>query len=290
MAYIANPDTATQPTDAVNAETATQEFQQLKTKINGMIGLWNSGSPSLTLSGLQTSTNTSISTLTALTNTTQANLSAYITSNNAAISILAPIASPAFTGGPTIVGNPATNDNSQKIPTTSWVVSLLSNAITGYVSLAGNNTITGNNTFSGSANFTGSIVGFSATTTGVTQPAGTANSTLATTAFVATTAITATPSSTIINQTAAFTASAFINYGCDTNGGPFTATLPASPFTGMAIRFIDVSQTWDTKYLTINGNGNNIGNSVVGYSTPLICNLKGADLLLRYNGTNWSIV
>lgn len=45
MTYTPNADDATNPTDAVPAETATAEFQALKTKLNAMLGTYNSGAP-----------------------------------------------------------------------------------------------------------------------------------------------------------------------------------------------------------------------------------------------------
>lgn len=54
MTYTPNADDATQPTDAVAAETATLEFQALKTKINTMVGLSTSG---LSLASVQAQVN-----------------------------------------------------------------------------------------------------------------------------------------------------------------------------------------------------------------------------------------
>lgn len=73
MPYTPNPDDTTNPTDAVSAETATSEFRILKTKINAMLGLYSAGAYTVSL---------------ALT--------------NAAILLLAPLASPTFTGTVTL--------------------------------------------------------------------------------------------------------------------------------------------------------------------------------------------
>lgn len=62
-------------------------------------------------------------------------------------------------------------------------------------------------------------------------------------------------------KTANFTASSQEGYFCDTNGGSFTATLPASPSVGDEIIFTDLRGTFGTNVLLIDGNSLNIKGS-----------------------------
>lgn len=59
-------------------------------------------------------------------------------------------------------------------------------------------------------------------------------------------------------KTAAFTAVDGCVYACDTSGGAFTATLPASPQPGWTVTFIDYASTFDAANLTVARNGSNI--------------------------------
>jgi hypothetical protein len=59
-------------------------------------------------------------------------------------------------------------------------------------------------------------------------------------------------------KTSGFTAVAGEGYFCNTNGGAFIATLPASPSAGDTIAFKDYAGTFGTNNLTIGRNGNNI--------------------------------
>ena len=55
-------------------------------------------------------------------------------------------------------------------------------------------------------------------------------------------------------KTSGFTATAGEGYFCNTTGGTFTATLPASPSAGDIVAFKDYAGTWDTNKLTVDRN------------------------------------
>ena len=62
-------------------------------------------------------------------------------------------------------------------------------------------------------------------------------------------------------KTATFTASSGEGYFCDTNGGAFQVTLPASPSAGDIVSVADYSSTFGTNNLTIGRNSSNIQGS-----------------------------
>ena len=59
-------------------------------------------------------------------------------------------------------------------------------------------------------------------------------------------------------KTGNFTAVNGEGYFCNTSGGAFTATLPASPSAGDIVGFKDYAQTWDSNNVTVARNGSNI--------------------------------
>ena len=59
-------------------------------------------------------------------------------------------------------------------------------------------------------------------------------------------------------KTSGFTAVSGEGYFCNTTGGAFTVTLPASPSAGDIVSVSDYAQTFDTNNLTIGRNGSNI--------------------------------
>lgn len=85
----------------------------------------------------------------------------------------------------------------------------------------------------------------------------------------------------------ATTASAFQLLWCNTSGGAFTVTLPASPNKGDIIRFLDVANTFDTATLTIARNGKPIG----GVAADMTVTTEGAafDLIFYDNTQGWRI-
>ena len=60
-------------------------------------------------------------------------------------------------------------------------------------------------------------------------------------------------------KTTSFTAVSGEGYFCNTTGGVFTVTLPASPSAGDIVSVKDYANTFDTANLTIGRNGSNIG-------------------------------
>ena len=75
------------------------------------------------------------------------------------------------------------------------------------------------------------------------------------------------------------------SYLVDTSGGAFTIYLPLTPVLGNCLQFVDGPGTWTTNNFTINGNGA----TILGSSSPLICNVSGEVLRLWYNGSDWRI-
>lgn len=124
-------------------------------------------------------------------------------------------------------------------------------------------------------NFTDTLTANKATGTGLSV---TANSTFGGTVTMNGSAITASASFTPTNTydlmtktfvelkygkpwstiTSATNATAGDRYFCNTNGGGFTVTLPASPDTGDMIHLIDVAGTFSSNNLTVGNNGNRI--------------------------------
>lgn len=75
---------------------------------------------------------------------------------------------------------------------------------------------------------------------------------------------------------------------CDTSGGAFTITLPASPSLGDIVTFNDVAAKFDSASLTINRNGQNI----MGLAENMIVDEKYATLKLVFSNAahGWRIV
>jgi hypothetical protein len=82
-------------------------------------------------------------------------------------------------------------------------------------------------------------------------------------------------------------ASIWRTYFCNTSGGAFTLTLPASPVKGDAIRVFDVGNTFDTNNLTIGRNGKPIG----GLAENMTVTSEGASFELVFfdNTQGWRI-
>ena len=75
------------------------------------------------------------------------------------------------------------------------------------------------------------------------------------------------------------------SYLVDTSGGAFTIYLPLTPVLGNCLQFVDGPGTWTTNNFTINGNGA----TILGSSSPLICDVSGEVLRLWYNGSDWRL-
>jgi hypothetical protein len=69
----------------------------------------------------------------------------------------------------------------------------------------------------------------------------------------------------------------------NTTGGNVTATLPATPATGVAIFFADAGGAYATNNLTIFRNGQ----TIMGSATNLVVSTNNQSVGLFYNGTTW---
>lgn len=72
-------------------------------------------------------------------------------------------------------------------------------------------------------------------------------------------------------KTSAYTAANNDDIPCNTSGGSFTVTLPATPTAGNMVTVRDYAQTFDTYPLTVARNGANIEGSATNWT----CDLKG---------------
>jgi hypothetical protein len=79
-------------------------------------------------------------------------------------------------------------------------------------------------------------------------------------------------------KTTGFTAVNGVGYFCDTSGGAFTMTLPATPSAGNIVALKDYANTFDTNNLTIGRNGSNINGSAYNG----IITVQGQSLTLIY--------
>ena len=80
-------------------------------------------------------------------------------------------------------------------------------------------------------------------------------------------------------KTATFTAVAGKGYFCNTTGGAFNFTLPASPTAGDFTAFKDYAETFATNNLTIDVNGNNLNG---GDDTNPVISENGSTIVLMY--------
>ena len=72
-------------------------------------------------------------------------------------------------------------------------------------------------------------------------------------------------------------------YFCNTTGGQFTATLPASPNLGDTIRFYDVAKTFDSNSLIVGRNGK----PIQGDTADLTVSTEGAAFELAFSGDTY---
>jgi cytoskeletal protein CcmA (bactofilin family) len=83
-------------------------------------------------------------------------------------------------------------------------------------------------------------------------------------------------------KTSNFTASAGQGVFCNTSGGAFTLTLPASPSIGDEVSFVDYAGTFDTENLTIGRNSENIQGSAADLTVSVE---RAANTLVYTDGT-----
>jgi|TARA_R110000803_G_scaffold152_2_gene610 hypothetical protein len=86
-----------------------------------------------------------------------------------------------------------------------------------------------------------------------------------------------------VTVTTTFTAQSGQQLFCDTNGGGFTVTLPASPAVGDIIRFFDLRKTFDSNNLTLGRNGR----LIQGDAANLTINTEGAAFDIVYSGNSY---
>ncbi len=79
-------------------------------------------------------------------------------------------------------------------------------------------------------------------------------------------------------KSAAFTAENGGVYACDTSGGGFTVTLPASPQPGWKVDFLDYAGSFDTRNLTVAHNGSKI----LGTADNYVLNQKNRGRTFTY--------
>lgn len=86
-------------------------------------------------------------------------------------------------------------------------------------------------------------------------------------------------------KTGSYTAVANDYLSCDTSGGAFNVTLPASPATNDCVGICDIKRNFATAAVTVLRNGNTIG----GLSENMTCNTTGEMTYLIYNGSTWEV-
>ena len=83
------------------------------------------------------------------------------------------------------------------------------------------------------------------------------------------------------NYTMVYSGIPSISILSDTSAGPYTIILPDAPPLGTIIEFIDGAGTWATNNLTLSS-----ANTIMGDSSPLICNISGEVFRLWFNTSN----
>lgn len=91
-------------------------------------------------------------------------------------------------------------------------------------------------------------------------------------------------STSYIRVTSNTTAVAGKSYLCDTSGGTFTLTLPASPATGDTVIIAD-GASFSTTALTVGRNSS----TIESVADDLSINIGGVHVTLTYDGTTWQV-
>lgn len=89
---------------------------------------------------------------------------------------------------------------------------------------------------------------------------------------------------TWLTKTANYTAVRGEQIACDTSGGAFTITLPASPATGDFVK-IKAGSSVNTNALTIARNSS----TIMGLSENMDISTPNIEVTLVYNGTTWKV-
>lgn len=132
--------------------------------------------------------------------------------------------------------------------------------------------------------YNGSVVTYLQSET-VTQPFNDNSRRIATMAAVQTAVANFGANSVPQYENANFAASVTGDYWVDTTAGAFTMTLPDPPVGANPIRVSDISGNWGTFALTINAGTK----TILGSTTPLICDVGGEAFKLWYNGSDWRL-
>ncbi|NBP04171.1 MAG: hypothetical protein EBU90_29565, partial [Proteobacteria bacterium] len=77
------------------------------------------------------------------------------------------------------------------------------------------------------------------------------------------------------------------NWAVNTTTASVTGTLPASPFTGYTVSFMDARKTWNTNNFVLERNGN----PIESLAENLICDINGYSFSLTYidNIVGWKL-
>lgn len=72
---------------------------------------------------------------------------------------------------------------------------------------------------------------------------------------------------------------------CNTSGGAFTVTLPASPAAGTEVTLMDALSTWDTNALTVG----RAGQTIAGLAEDLVIDVPATRVSLVFTGATWAV-
>lgn len=86
-----------------------------------------------------------------------------------------------------------------------------------------------------------------------------------------------------VTKTSNYTATAKQGILCDTSGGAFTVTLPATPTAGDQVVVADIGTYFANNNLTVARNGSTIGN----LGEDLVLDITNANVTFLYDGNTW---
>jgi hypothetical protein len=123
------------------------------------------------------------------------------------------------------------------------------------------------------------------TPTAPTPPSNDSSTRIATMAAIQTAIATVTANTVPQYKTASFTAGVTGDYWTDTTSGAFTMTLPDPPVGANLIRVQDVAGAWGGNPLAINPGTK----TILGSTSPLVCDVGGEFFEIWYNGSDWRL-